>query len=113
VTAGALATNPVAGKYLDAPADEKEEGPGEVDRPWGVQIQATHRTILHCTMACHFGAIVRRARGSSTFFENAAPQGEVRLVDCTGLSPRLSHQCRYLNSRMIKEQSQISHTIRL
>jgi hypothetical protein len=56
VTARALATNTVAGKYLDAPAGEKEEGPGEVDRrglvasqrPWGVQIEATpNYTALH------------------------------------------------------------------
>ena len=33
------------------------------------------------------------------------------LVDCTEPLPRLSHQCRYLNGRMIKEQPRISHTI--
>jgi hypothetical protein len=33
------------------------------------------------------------------------------LMDCTELVPRLSHQCRYLNGRMIKKQPRISHTI--
>jgi hypothetical protein len=86
---GALATNPVAGKYLDAPAGEKEEGPGEVDRrglvasqrPWGVQIEATpNYTALH-----HGLSLWReetRARGSSPFFENAAPQEARQRAEC-------------------------------
>jgi hypothetical protein len=41
---------------------------------------------------------------SSTFFENAALQGAVALMDCTTLASRLSHQRRYWNGWMVKEQ---------
>jgi hypothetical protein len=54
-----------------------------------------------------------RQWAQSTFFENAAPHHEVRLVNCTGFRPQLFYQCRYVNGRMIKEQSQISQTAEL
>jgi hypothetical protein len=41
--------------------------------------------------------------GLSTFFENAAIHGEMRLVDCTGLALRLFQQRRRWNRRMINE----------
>src|SRR5215467_10870289 len=48
----------------------------------------------------------------STFFENAAIHGEMRLVDCTGLALRLFQQRRRWNRRMINEDAKISHTFR-
>jgi hypothetical protein len=50
--------------------------------------------------------------GLSTFFENAAIHGEMRLVDCTGLALRLFQQRRRWNRRMINEDAKISHTFR-
>src|SRR5262245_65672252 len=48
--------------------------------------------------------------GLSTFFENAAIHGEMRLVDRTGLALRLFQHRRRWNRRMINEDAKISHT---